>query len=336
MPDSKTEQSESLSSRYADKDTAELIQYYVVERDSFEPEALEAIAVELAERGLGVKKFFCDQCDNVIFVTTENEVGESAQCQECGAFNPVPDYTYEIDEERQTAIPDTESTEAREPGEVIEVLLPAGEKKEYRDMDELREDILAGKLEKGLQARRYTVDDDGNLPGKMPSFSNLENAVKGEDALQKLYKPVWAHTRQYAIIGALIGIGLKFLDTTVATFLISAKMGFSWLALFLLLLLGARIKLALVVVIGAAVVFKINILTSLGAAFGVFVIGALFGAPFGSVIGTVIGHFRSRSLTLAPDYEREGAKPYLLGLLLPIVILVIAVPIYLSVVYKLF
>jgi DNA-directed RNA polymerase subunit M/transcription elongation factor TFIIS len=336
MPDPNAGQMESSRLAYADKDTAELIQYYTVERDSFEPEALKAIAAEIAERGIGIKKFFCDQCDHVIYVTSQSEVGESAQCQECGAFNPVPESTYEIDEEQKTASRDSDSTEVLEPGEVIEILLPPAEKKDYRDMEKLREDILAGQLKKTLQARKYTVDAEGNRPQKMPPFATLEKAVSGVQNLHQLYKPVWAHTSKYALVGGIIGVGLKFLDTTVGIFFVSGKAGLSWLVLCLLLLVGSRIKLVLVVAIGAAVIFRVNIFTYLGAVFGVFMIGALFGAPFGAIIGAIVGYFRSRSLTLAPDYKPEGAKPYLLGLLVPAVILAIAVPIYLSVQYKLF
>lgn len=231
---------------------------------------------------------------------------------------------------------DTASTEAIEPGQVVEILLPPDEKEAYRDMDQLREDILSGKLKKSWQARKYKVSKDGNLPEKMPPFSNLETALTGELSLHRLYKPIWAHTRNYLIYGVLIGIGLKFLETTLAQFAASGKLGGTWLVVCLALIVGSRFKLALVIAVVAGIITRVNIFAFLGAAFGVVLAGAIFGGPVGMIIGTIVGYFRAKSVVLAPDHEPEGARPFLLGILVPAAILAIAVPFYLSAILKLF
>lgn len=239
-------------------------------------------------------------------------------------------------EAQEAASRDTDSTEALEPGRVIEVFLPPGEKKTYRDMDLLREDILSGKLKKSWQARKYTVPKDGNLPEKMPPFSNLETAVTGEFELHQLYKPIWAHTRIYLIYGILIGIGLKFIETTVTLFSDSGKLGGAWLVVCLALLVGSRFKLALLIAVVVGVITRVNIFAFLGSAFGVVLVGAIVGGPAGMITGTIVGYFRAKSVVRAPDHEPEGAMPYLLGILVPAAILAIAVPFYLSAILKLF
>jgi hypothetical protein len=239
-------------------------------------------------------------------------------------------------EEQEAAFRQADSTEVLEPGQVIEVLLPPGEKKIYCEVDQLRKDILSGKLKKSWQARRYKVPKDGTLPEKMPPFSNLETAVTGELKLHRLYRPIWAHTRKYLIYGVLIGIGLKFLEATLAMFSMSGKLGGTWLVVCLALVISYRFKLALVIAVVVGIIARVNIFAFLGAAFGVVLAGAIFGGAAGMIIGTIAGCFRAKSIDLAPDHEPEGARPYLLGILVPVAILAIAVPFYLSAILKLF
>jgi hypothetical protein len=336
MADPKADQRKLSRTDYAGNDTAELIKYYTVERDSFELAALNAIAAELEHRGVEIKKFFCGHCGGAVYFTAGGEIGDSARCRECGAFNPVPDVTYEIDDEQETAPRDSDSTDALEPGQTIEILLPPGEKKVYRDMDRLREDILSGNLKKSWQARMYKVSKDGNLPKKMPPFSNLETAVTGDSGLHQLYKPIWACTRKYLIYGVLIGIALKFLEATAAMFSMSGKLGGTWLVVCLALLAGSRFKLALIIAVVVGIITKVNIFAFLGTAFGIVLMGAIFGGPAGMIIGTIVGYFRAKSIQLAPDHEPEGARPYLVGILVPAAILAIGVLLYLSAILKLF
>ena len=86
----------------------------------------------------------------------------------------------------------------------------------------------------------------------------------------------------------------------------------------------------------AGIIAQVNVFVILGAAFGVVLMGSIFGGAAGMIIGTIVGYFRLKSIDLAPDHEPEGARPYLLGILVPAVILAIAVLFYLSAILKLF
>jgi len=58
------------------------------------------------------------------------------------------------------------------------------------------------------------------------------------------------------------------------------------------------------------------------------VVGALFGAPTGVLIGTIVGHFKARSLTRLGVVNTEGFRPYLVGVILPVIFLAIGLPLW--------
>lgn len=83
-------------------------------------------------------------------------------------------------------------------------------KKQFADT--FRKDILDGVLNV-----RSTVDvHNKTKDGKWNKTSSpLEQFAKGHFKLRVLYEPVWSHAMAGLKWGALIGIGLKFLDTLI-------------------------------------------------------------------------------------------------------------------------
>jgi len=203
---------------------------------------------------------------------------------------------------------------------VIEICLPNGEIKEFKDISQLREEIMGGSLKKDYKSR---------IKGsKEVKWSTLEKIAKTDFKLQALYKPIWAYTMQFLLSGAIVGIILKALDTTWLFFQIDPKVAFIWLIIVASLFVSKWWNWAPVVAIVISITSGIKGNLFL-AVFSVMIVGAIFGAPAGMIVGTIIGHFKKRNFPKAADAVAEGARPYLIGLLAPVIFLGITFPFYL-------
>ncbi len=326
---------------YTGTATGDLVQYYTIERNDFEPQSLKSMAQELARRAIDVTKFNCLQCGDLIVATSFTDAHE-AQCQECGAFNPIPAQSLEI-EEGAERIPDEpeetvddEDDEAAKSGLHFEVTWPTGEKKIYRETESVEADILSGKLYKNIPSRHFTIADDGKPPKKMPEFSPLEKTAVDHFNINRLYRPVAAYSRQYLIYGAVVGIILKFLDTSWTFFTVNASLGALWVFFVIALVIPSPIKIVFIIgVVIAAMVLKVGLLGLFTALITTALAGGIFGGPVGMMIGTIVGHFKKGSFPLAPDFSPEGAKPYLLGLLASPIFLVVATVVYFLIIVEL-
>jgi predicted RNA-binding Zn-ribbon protein involved in translation (DUF1610 family) len=326
---------------YTSVATGDLVQYYTVERNDFEPQSLKSMALELARRAIDVTKFNCPQCGDLIVATSFTDAHE-AQCQECGAFNPIPAQSLELEEgaERISDEPeesvDDEDAEVAVPGFYFEVAWPTGEKKVYRKTESVEADILAGKLYKNIPSRSYTIADDGKPPKKKPEFAPLEKTVVEHFNINRLYRPIAAYSRQYLIYGAAVGVILKFLDTSWNFFSVSAAMGALWVFFVIALVIPSALKIVFIIgVVIAAASLKVGLLGLFAALITTALVGVIFGGPVGMMVGTIAGHFKKGSFPLAPNFTPEGVKPYLLGLLAAPIFLVVAAVVYFFLIVKL-
>lgn len=212
--------------------------------------------------------------------------------------------------------------------QTIAICFPNNEIKVYENNDNLREEIIRGDVRMDYKARLIGISAEGSDESKEIEWSTLEKISDTDFKLQTLYRPVWAYTMKGLTYGAIVGIALKALDTTWLFFQIDQTTGFVWLMIVGSLFVtkwwwwapGVPLFLS----------FKLGIKANLFITFlAVMFVGAIFGGPAGMVVGTIVGHFRARNIPKAPDADPEGAKPYLIGLLVPLMFLVVAIPSYL-------
>lgn len=207
----------------------------------------------------------------------------------------------------------------------IEICFPDAQRRNYINLDELREDIIHGRVKKDYKARStVSVNDPEN---KEPAWSTVEKICETDFKLKVLFRPIWAHTMKGLEYGAIAGIILKALDTTILFFRINPGLGLAWLLIVGSLFSKAR-WLPLPIMIFASR-FGIPVMSLLGAFFGTMITGFIFGGPFGMFAGTLAGHFRSKSLPRAVDAVPEGGKPYYIGLVAAGLFLGFLIPFYL-------
>lgn len=200
---------------------------------------------------------------------------------------------------------------------------------EYEDYGKLHTDILSGILRKDDKARILVKSIPEKKDAKKePKWSTLEKVSSVNFKLRTLYRPVWAYTMKACGIGVLVGIVIKAIDTTVLLFSANLGLGILWLMIVGSLTVTKWIPWApfLMIVILIIAKVKANLWITWLA---VMAIGAIFGAPGGMVVGTIIGHFKKDKFPRAMDAAPEGAKPYVFGLLIPLVFLAVAFPLYL-------
>jgi len=209
-------------------------------------------------------------------------------------------------------------------GPEFQVSLLSGKTQTYASPRDLREDILRGIVSKSMKARTVAIDKNGKR--KESKWSSVERIAAKNAELESLYRPVWAYTMKYLWYGTLAGFVLKALHTTLTIFAADETAGIVWLVVLGSLLFIKKWPFAPVVaVIVSSRLVKANLFITVLAT---MLVGFVFGGPAGMVIGTLVGHSRKGSCPVAPDAEPEGLRPYLLGVVLPLIILAIAVPLY--------
>ncbi|MDD5085193.1 MAG: hypothetical protein PHE61_04010 [Candidatus Omnitrophica bacterium] len=211
----------------------------------------------------------------------------------------------------------------------IEVCFPDGGIKVY-EIGELRDDIVKGNVKKDYKCRpNVLVQPKGKeKEPKKPDWTTIEKLSNSNFELQVLYKPLWAYAMKFCWYGVTVGAALKALDTTFLFAGIDSTLCLTWLIVVGSLLVGRWFPWAWIValIISWKSGVRINLFLSV---FVVGFIGAIFGGPVGMAIGTIVGHFKQKGLPKAQDAVSEGNRPYILGLLIPLVWFVGAMSFYL-------
>jgi hypothetical protein len=211
-------------------------------------------------------------------------------------------------------------------GTIIEVLFPNSERKQF-DKWTLREEIVRGNLTKDCKARILKAGENKPSDSKEESWQTLGSISKSDFKLQILYTPIWAHTMKGLAYGALVGIILKAIDTTVLLFQLDPTAGIIWLLIVASLCVTKWFKWATIIAILLSIRsgVKANLFVTVIA---VMIVGFIFGGPAGMAVGTLTGYFRKKNLPKAPDASDEGLRPVLLGFVAPIIFLAITIPFY--------
>lgn len=234
--------------------------------------------------------------------------------------------------------PPADVATAGEPGERFEIVRRNGECADYGSAAALRDGILQRRLGRETKVRKVVVDEAGTRTEE--PWTTLEKLETDQPPINALYRPVWHWSVKFILYGAVGGFVLKLLDTTVCFFSAKEELGFLWLAALVSLALSKKWPIAPIV--GFLIILKSGIsdnpfsLLSMfaGGLFSTVLVGALFGSIVGLFIGTVVGHFKAPAMQKAPDARPEGWRPYQLGMLAPLALLAVLVPLYLWLINK--
>jgi hypothetical protein len=198
----------------------------------------------------------------------------------------------------------------------------------YTNFNGIRDAILNGIIKRNQEARNVVYVKDEAKPGNWIPVWKL---AKKDFKARSLYEPVMAYTMKGMMIGFLIGVILKALDTTITFFVINPMAGFLWLIFAGCMVLGSVLKNSTINMVGMGVGF-LSIWLGMGNIFftiiGVMIIGFLGVTPFGMIIGTIVGSIRRHKLPVAPDVGPEGSRVFLLGIMLPLLWEILFIALY--------
>jgi len=167
-------------------------------------------------------------------------------------------------------------------------------------VETFRKDIIAGVLNSASLVEVHSKTPEGNwVKAGLP----LAQFAKGHFGLRVLYEPVWSHAVAGLRCGALLGIGLKFLDTLILLGSINPAIAF----MFVLVAAACAIpRLGLpamiMVSIMAAKFTSANLFVTLVT---VMLVGSILGCLPGMAIGGAIGLVRRKKLPVAGDSQPE-------------------------------
>jgi hypothetical protein len=182
-------------------------------------------------------------------------------------------------------------------------------------------------LQKGELDHSYPVRPEG---GDTKEWATLGQLIHDNFSLRVLYEPMWAHISHGFWYGAIAGIALKSLDTTVSLFNAdpNGAAGLLFLMVIGSLFLTRYFSLAPLVAVFIAIKagFTVNFFFMF---LGASAVGIMFGGPFGALIGAIVGLIRKNRLPKVPDGKPEGSSPYLWGILVPVIFLSTTIPLYL-------
>lgn len=133
---------------------------------------------------------------------------------------------------------------------------------------------------------------------------------------------IWQYTMTYGKYGAIAGCCLKAIDTTITMYSIDQVTGNVWMLVAGSLFLTKKWPMAPVVPLLLS--FKFGVRVNLFISFlATMLVGVLFGFPAGMIVGTIIGHYKLRNATDRGSLEQEGSRPYVVGLALPMIVLLL-------------
>ena len=212
----------------------------------------------------------------------------------------------------------------------IEVRNVDGQIFNFTNLESFRQAILDRKLCRTQEARLLI---DEKKASKKEKWVSVEKLANNNFSTQVLYRPIWAYTMRVMMICWYIGFILKAIDGAIGLYLSNepeACLLFSIGAGALIVGLLTRIQWigSVYVIVLIYSIFK-GVFNLGFVILAVGLVSFLLAAPFGMIIGSLIGHFRRRFHNRAFDALPEGAKPYLLGILVPLVFAAVFIPLYL-------
>jgi hypothetical protein len=231
-----------------------------------------------------------------------------------------------------TALESARPTPAPRTAFPLEVSFPGAPRRRYATLAELRADVDRGEIRRHLRARPCAAGDEQDCGGEAEEaaagWQTIGEIAQGHHEIAKLFRPLGSAISTGAGYGLLAGVALKAIDTSVVLFAADERAGVLWLLTLLAMGLSTRFgfwPILIAVVVSAQAGLRANFFV---VALSAGAVGAAFGIPAGVAIATAVGHFRARKRARIVDAEDEGMRPYLVGLVLPLLFLAAAVPLW--------
>jgi hypothetical protein len=194
-----------------------------------------------------------------------------------------------------------------------------------------KKDQIVPDLRKSITGGTIHLEDRLDVSAKTESgewiekTTTLKDFVNDHFNLRILYQPVWAHAMAGLKWGAIIGIGIKVIDTLITFAIINPLMAIFFLAALAILFFPRYGFLAAVILAfnfirsaGFDGFFSI-MTTTLVAAFSASLTGAILGCLPGMFIGGMVGFFRRNIIPHANDIETEPDHLILKAVILPLI-----------------
>jgi len=202
----------------------------------------------------------------------------------------------------------------------LEIWFPSGDTKLYKSLEDLRQDIYIGRIRRNFQAK-YSNNKN---------WLTINKISKNSSKIRNLFRPIYKSRNIGIYYGMIVGLIIKSLDTAYLLLQIDITSMFFFLITVGLFFLPFKVRgtsfIGIPVILLLSIVSKINLYS---ICFGCFLTGLLFGIPFGSAIGIIFGFYKAKRIGKIVDIEIENFSFYILGLILPIVFLLLAIPFWL-------
>ena len=195
------------------------------------------------------------------------------------------------------------------------VHLSSGEEVSFTKKDlipALRSGILADALQPNDKIDLNSLDEKGNNVIKTMSLLDF---TKSDFSLRILFQPVWSYAMAGLKWGAIIGAGLKLIETTISLGMVNPG-----LAVLFVIAIGA----CFIPRIGFVAVIILSILMTKFTGANLFLMGltsaltgAILGCLPGMFVGGLIGRIKKDPMNCARDLSAEPTSVVLKAIVLP-------------------
>lgn len=178
---------------------------------------------------------------------------------------------------------------------------------------QLRDDILEGRVHAHSEIDVHAKKADGTW---LKETTKLGVLVPGDFELRVLYEPVWSHAMAGLKWGAVIGVGLKLLETAVTLAAVDSTLALLFLGALAVCFIPKVGRTGMLVI--AVVASRISKVNFFFMVVGALLAGAVLGCLPGMAIGGFVGCVRRRRLPAARDAKREGRDLVWKAVVLPL------------------
>jgi hypothetical protein len=166
-----------------------------------------------------------DFSQHVVWLTDDELVDVFRQ-----SYDPVPELLEAARIEiRKRGLPEppnpTQIAPQKAPSQTFEVLLPGDELKAYLNSADLQAGLARGELNRCYPCRIVAASGNSEQAARKEPWTTIEDLANKVGELNRVLRPKTYYMQKFMIYGAVAGIALKLLDTTI----ILGALAISWL-----------------------------------------------------------------------------------------------------------